>query len=143
MVGYWGKPEATARKLRPGPLPGELVLYTGDLCRLDQDGYLYFVGRMDEVIKSRGEKVAPEEVERALMKIPGVREAGVVGVPDPVLGQAIKAFVILDEGADVTEQAIRLACQARLEPFMVPKHVVFVTALPRTTNGKIARAQLS
>jgi len=143
MVGYWGKPEATARKLRPGPLPGELVLYTGDLCRLDQDGYLYFVGRMDEVIKSRGEKVAPEEVERALMKIPGVREAGVVGVPDSVLGQAIKAFVILDQGADVTEQAIRLACQARLEPFMVPKHVVFVTALPRTTNGKIARAELS
>ncbi len=75
MRGYWGKPEATARKLRPGPLPGEQVLYTGDFCKLDEDGYLYFVGRMDEVIKSRGEKVPPEEVERALARIPG-REGG-------------------------------------------------------------------
>jgi amino acid adenylation domain-containing protein len=143
MRGYWGKPEATARKLRPGPLPGELVLYTGDLCRLDEDGYLYFVGRMDEVIKSRGEKVPPEEVERALMKVPGVREAGVIGVPDALLGQAVKAFVILEEGADLTEQALKIACQGRLENFMVPKHVVFVTSLPRTTTGKIARSELS
>jgi amino acid adenylation domain-containing protein len=143
MRGYWGKPEATAEKLRPGPLPGELVLYTGDYCRLDEDGYLYFVGRMDEVIKSRGEKVAPEEVERALMKIPGVKEAGVTGVPDAVLGHAIKAFIILEPGAALTEQAVKIECQARLENFMVPKHVVFVTALPRTTNGKIARAELS
>jgi acyl-coenzyme A synthetase/AMP-(fatty) acid ligase len=143
MRGYWGKPEATARRLRPGPLPGELVLYTGDYCRLDDDGYLYFVGRMDEVIKSRGEKVPPEEVERALMKIPGVREAGVIGVPDELLGQAVKAFVILESGADLTEQAIKIACQSRLENFMVPKHVVFVETLPRTTTGKIARSELS
>lgn len=142
MRGYWGKPEATARRLKPGPLPGEMVLYTGDYCRLDEDGYMYFVGRMDEVIKSRGEKVAPEEVERALMKIPGVREAGVIGVPDEVLGQAIKAFVILESGAELTEQAVKLACQSRLENFMVPKYVVFVESLPRTTTGKIARAEL-
>jgi amino acid adenylation domain-containing protein len=143
MRGYWGKPDATARRLRPGPLPGEMVLYTGDFCRLDEDGYLYFVGRMDEVIKSRGEKVPPEEVERAIMKIPGVREAGVIGVPDDVLGQAIKAFVILETGAQLTEQAIKIACQSRLEGYMVPKHVVFVTSLPRTTTGKIARSELS
>jgi acyl-CoA synthetase (AMP-forming)/AMP-acid ligase II len=143
MRGYWGKPEATARKLRPGPLPGEVVLYTGDYGKLDEDGYLFFVGRMDEVIKSRGEKVPPEEVERALMKIPGVREAGVIGVPDPVLGHAIKAFVILEAGAELSEQAIRIACQGRLESFMVPRHIVFVASLPRTTNGKIARSELS
>ncbi len=143
MRGYWGKPEATARKLRPGPLPGELVLYTGDLARLDADGYLYFVGRMDEVIKSRGEKVPPEEVERALMKIPGVREAGVIGVPDEVLGQAIKAFIILEAGAELTEQGVKIECQSRLESFMVPRHVVFVESLPRTATGKIARAELS
>jgi amino acid adenylation domain-containing protein len=142
MRGYWNKPEATARRLKPGPLPGELVLYTGDLCRLDEDGYLYFVGRMDEVIKSRGEKVPPEEVERALMKVPGVREAGVIGVPDDILGQAIKAFVILEEGSTLTEQAVKVACQGRLEGYMVPKHVVFVASLPRTTTGKIARSQL-
>ena len=63
MRGYWGKPEATARKLKPGPLPGEQVLYTGDYCRIDEEGYLYFVGRSDDIIKSRGEKVAPKEVE--------------------------------------------------------------------------------
>lgn len=143
MRGYWGKPDATARKLRPGPLPGELVLYTGDLARLDEDGYLYFVGRMDEVIKSRGEKVPPEEVERALMKIPGVREAGVIGVPDEVLGQAVKAFVIPEAGAQLTEQGVRIECQSRLESFMVPKFVVFVESLPRTATGKIARAELS
>ena len=143
MKGYWGKPEATARKLRPGPISGEQVLYTGDYCRLDEDGYLYFVGRMDEVIKSRGEKVAPEEVERALMKIPGVREAGVKGVPDEVLGQAIKAFIILEAGAQLTEQAIRIECQGRLESYMVPKYVTFVASLPRTTTGKIARAELT
>ena len=143
MKGYWGKAEATARKLRPGPVPGEQVLYTGDYCRLDEDGYLYFIGRMDEVIKSRGEKVAPEEVERALMKIPGVREAGVIGVRDEILGQAIKAFIILEADAGLTEQAIRIECQSRLEGYMVPKHITFVTSLPRTTTGKIARAELA
>ncbi len=63
MKGYWGKPEATAVRLRPGPLPGEQVLYTGDYCWMDDEGYLHFVGRSDEIIKSRGEKVAPKEVE--------------------------------------------------------------------------------
>ena len=63
MKGYWEKPEATAEKLKPGPLPGEQVLYTGDFCRMDDEGYLYFVARMDDIIKSRGEKVAPKEVE--------------------------------------------------------------------------------
>jgi len=143
MKGYWGKPEATARKLRPGPLPGEHVLYTGDYCKLDDDGYLYFVGRMDEVIKSRGEKVAPEEVERAISRIAGVKEAAVKGVPDEILGQAVKAFVVLEAGAQLTEQMVRIECQGRLESYMVPKYVTFVASLPRTTTGKIARAELA
>ncbi len=71
MRGYWEKPEETARKLRPGPLPGEMVLYTGDYCKLDEEGYLYFVGRMDDIIKSRGEKVAPKEVESVIVNITG------------------------------------------------------------------------
>jgi amino acid adenylation domain-containing protein len=142
MKGYWGKPEDTARRLRPGPLPGEQVLYTGDLCRLDEEGYLYFVGRMDEVIKSRGEKVAPEEVERALAEIAGVREAAVAGVPDEVLGEAVWAYVVPEDRAVLDEQAVRRECQARLELVMVPQHVVFVTQLPRTPGGKIDRARL-
>ncbi len=104
MKGYWEKPEATAAKLKSGPLPGEQVLYTGDFCKLDDEGYLYFVGRMDDIIKSRGEKVAPKEVETALMNITGVKEAAVICVPDDILGQAVKAFVVLEQGVKHTEK---------------------------------------
>jgi amino acid adenylation domain-containing protein len=143
MKGYWEKPEATAKKLRPGPLPGEQVLYTGDLCRLDEDGYLYFVGRMDDIIKSRGEKVAPKEVESTLMNIHGVKEAAVIGVPDDILGQAVKAFVVLEEGATLVEKDVVRECQQRLENFMVPKYISFVASLPKTTTGKIKKTDLS
>jgi acyl-CoA synthetase (AMP-forming)/AMP-acid ligase II len=143
MRGYWEKPEETARKLRPGPLPGELVLHTGDLCRLDEEGYLYFVGRMDDIIKSRGEKVAPKEVENAVVDIPGVKECAVVGVPDELLGQAVKAFVVLEQGAALDARAVQRECQRRLESFMVPKHVVFVPELPKTTSGKIKKTGLA
>lgn len=143
MRGYWEKPEATAKKLRPGPLPGEMVLYTGDFCKLDEEGYLYFVGRMDDIIKSRGEKVAPKEVENALMNVKGVKEAAVIGVPDEILGQAVKAFVVLEEGVTMEEKQLQAECQKRLENFMVPKHVVFVPELPKTTTGKIKKTGLS
>ena len=143
MKGYWEKPEATAAKLKPGPLPGEQVLYTGDFCRLDDEGYLYFVGRMDDVIKSRGEKVAPKEVENALMNISGVKEAAVIGVPDEVLGQAVKAFVVLEENAPLSERQIQKECQSRLENFMVPKFIELVPNLPKTDTGKIKKTGLS
>jgi acyl-CoA synthetase (AMP-forming)/AMP-acid ligase II len=142
MQGYWEKPDATARRLRPGPLPGEFVLFTGDYCRFDEDGFLYFVGRMDDIIKSRGEKVAPKEVEHALMSIPGISDAAVIGVPDDLLGQAIKAFVVLRDGASLTPQAIRRGCQKRLEAFMVPTQVTVVPALPYHANGKINKTEL-
>jgi len=143
MRGYWEKPEETAKKLRPGPLPGEMVLYTGDYCKLDDEGYLYFVGRMDDIIKSRGEKVAPKEVESAIVDLPGVREAAVIGVPDPILGQAVKALVVLDEGSTVTERDIQSQCSRRLENFMVPKFIEIVAELPKTTTGKIKKTGLS
>jgi amino acid adenylation domain-containing protein len=143
MKGYWEKPEATAKKLRPGPLPGEQVLYTGDFCRQDEEGYLYFVGRMDDIIKSRGEKVAPKEVESTLMNIHGVKEAAVIGVPDDILGQAVKAFVVLEEGVTLGEKDVMRECQLRLESFMVPKFVTFVASLPKTTTGKIKKTDLS
>lgn len=143
MRGYWGKPEATAKKLKPGPLPGEFVLYTGDYCKLDEEGYLYFVARMDDVIKSRGEKVAPKEVENVLMNIPGVKEAAVIGVDDDILGQAVKAFVVPENGVVLTEKQIQRECQARLENFMVPKYVAVVESLPKTDTGKIKKTGLS
>jgi acyl-CoA synthetase (AMP-forming)/AMP-acid ligase II len=142
MRGYWEKPEATAKKLKPGPLPGELVLHTGDYCRLDEEGYLYFVGRMDDIIKSRGEKVAPKEVESALMNVRGVKEAAVIGVPDDVLGHAVKAFVVLEQGVQLSEKDLQKECQKRLEGFMVPKVIAFVADLPKTTTGKIKKTDL-
>jgi acyl-CoA synthetase (AMP-forming)/AMP-acid ligase II len=143
MRGYWEKPEATAKKLRPGPLPGELVLYTGDYCKLDDEGYLYFVGRMDDIIKSRGEKVAPKEVESVIGDIEGVKECAVIGVPDEILGQAVKALVVLEQGATLNEKDITRECQKRLENFMVPKFVEFTAELPKTTTGKIKKTGLS
>jgi amino acid adenylation domain-containing protein len=142
MRGYWEKPEATAKKLKPGPLPGEMVLHTGDYCRLDDEGYLYFVGRMDDIIKSRGEKVAPKEVENVLYNIRGVRDAAVIGVADDILGQAVKAFVVLEAGVTLTEKDIQRECQAHLENFMVPKYVELVADLPKTTTGKIKKTDL-
>ncbi len=143
MQGYWDKPEATAERLRPGLLPFERVFYTGDLCRLDDEGYLYFVARMDDIIKSRGEKVSPKEVETALMNITGVREAAVIGVPDELLGQAIKAFVVLEADVALTDKDIMKECQKRLESFMVPRVVQFIAELPKTATGKIMKTGLA
>lgn len=142
MRGYWRRPEATAERLKPGPVPGEWVLHTGDLCRMDEEGYLYFVSRMDDIIKSRGEKVSPREVESAIAAIPGVGEVAVVGVPDEILGQAVKAFIVPREGAVLSEKSVRLECERRLESFMVPKYVAFVADLPRTSGGKVRKSEL-
>jgi acyl-CoA synthetase (AMP-forming)/AMP-acid ligase II len=143
MRGYWNKPEVTATKLAPGPIPGELVLHTGDLCRMDDEGYLYFVGRMDDIIKSRGEKVAPKEVENVIYALPGVREVAVVGIPDPILGHAVKAFVVISEGHSLDAADVVTHCRERLEPFMVPKVVEFRSSLPKNDNGKIRKAELA
>ncbi|MBL0142937.1 MAG: AMP-binding protein [Betaproteobacteria bacterium] len=143
MQGYWGDPELTATRLRPGKLPGERVLYTGDLCTRDEEGYLYFVARMDDIIKSRGEKIAPREVEAALMDIPEVKEVAVIGVPDEIQGQAIKAFVVIDQGASLSETQVLAECRRRLAAVMVPRYVRFVTGLPKTPTGKIDKSGLS
>jgi acyl-coenzyme A synthetase/AMP-(fatty) acid ligase len=110
---------------------------------MDAEGYLYFVGRGDEIIKSRGEKVAPKEVENVLVNIPGVREAAVIGVPDELLGQAVKAFVVIEQGKTIGEKELQRECQKRLENFMVPKHIVIVPSLPRTDTGKLNKSTLS
>jgi amino acid adenylation domain-containing protein len=142
MKGYWQNPEATARMLRPGPQPWEKVLYTGDLFRADEEGYLYFVGRTDDIIKTRGEKVSPKEVENVLYSLPGVREAAVIGVPDPVLGSAIKAVIVPAEEGCLTEQEVLRQCSQQLENFMVPKFVEFRDELPKTDSGKIRRREV-
>lgn len=142
MQGYWNDDEASARALRPGRYPWERVLHTGDLFRMDADGYLYFVARKDDILKSRGEKVSPKEVENVLYALAGIREAALVGVPDPVLGMALKAIVALDEGVHLDARAIIAHCSAHLEDYMVPRLIEFRATLPKTASGKIQRSVL-
>jgi amino acid adenylation domain-containing protein len=143
MKGYWGLPEETEKVLKPGPVPGERVLYSGDLFQMDEEGYLYFVGRKDDIIKTKGEKVSPREVEEVLYGLEGIAEAVVVGVPDPVLGEAVKAVVTLRAGSAISEQEILRHCSRHLEDFMIPKFVEFRAALPKSANGKISRRELA
>lgn len=142
MRGYWESPAATAARFRTGSIPGERVCYSGDLFRMDEDGYMYFVGRKDDIIKSRGEKVAPKEVENVLHSLPGVAEAAVLGVPDPLLGQAIKA-VIVRSRPDLTSTEVLAHCKANLEDLMVPKFVEFRTNLPKSPSGKVKKEDLA
>ncbi len=142
MKGYWENPEATDRMLRPGPHPWEKVLHTGDLFRADEEGFLYFVGRKDDIIKTRGEKVSPKEVENVLYALPGVREAAVIAVPDPVLGASIRAVVVLAEEGCLTEREVLAHCARQLEDFMVPRSVEFRRELPKTDTGKIRRSEV-
>ncbi|HEX5000515.1 MAG TPA: AMP-binding protein [Terriglobia bacterium] len=142
MRGYWNLPDETARTLREGPLPGERVLHTGDLFRIDEEGYLYFVGRRDDMIKSRGEKVSPSEVENVLYQLEGVSMAAVVGVPDYDRGMAVKAFIVPAEGVNLNEKDVLRHCAARLEAFMIPKEVEFRQSLPRNASGKIDKREL-
>ncbi|MQY44651.1 AMP-binding protein [Rhizobiales bacterium RZME27] len=135
MGGYWRDDVATSAALRPGPNGPRL--HTGDLFRTDEDGFLHFVSRRDDIIKTRGEKVSPQEVERVLYALPGVLEAAVEGVDDPVFGQVIKAHVAADPSAGLSERLIQRHCATHLEDFMVPKLVEFHEALPKTATGKI------
>ncbi len=142
MRGYWNAPELTAKYYRPGRYPGEMVLYSGDYFRKDSEGFLYFLGRKDDMIKCRGERISAKEVENILHEIHGIREAAVIGIPDGIEGQSIKAFVSVDPAAGTDEKDIRKYCACNLEPFAVPKYVQFIDELPRTPNGKIDKKRL-
>jgi acyl-CoA synthetase (AMP-forming)/AMP-acid ligase II len=140
MAGYWNDPEGTAKALIPGPYPWEKVLRTRDLFRMDEDGYFHFVARSDELIKSRGEKVSPIEVEDVIYTIDAVNEVRVIGVPDPILGQAIRAEIVLKDERSLTAQEVKAHCRRFLEDFKVPQAVEFVSSLPKTQGGKIKRS---
>ena len=142
MRGYWERPEETAQRLRPGPVAGERVLHTGDLFRSDADGWLTFISRQDDIIKTRGEKVAPREVESAIYRLESVTGCAVVGIPDEALGEAVKAYVTLAPGSELSARDIVRHCLATLESHMSPKVVEIVAKLPRTESGKIRHASL-
>lgn len=142
-LGYWGRPDLTDKVLRPHPCPPpgltswERVCYSGDLVRMDEEGFLYFVGRRDNQIKSSGFRVSPTEVETALRASGRLRDAAVIGVPDPMLGQRIVAFVTAADGCEVDPQDLIDFCAGRLPRHMVPKETLLIEALPKTASGKI------
>jgi long-chain acyl-CoA synthetase len=142
MRGYWNAPELTTRSFRNDIKPGETLLFSGDLFRKDEEGFLYFVARKDDLIKTRGERVSPRELEMVLCELDGVSEAAVVGVPDDILGQAVKACVVPVPGAKIRKRDVLKHCADCLESFMVPKHVEFHRSLPRTAHGKINKEAL-
>lgn len=142
MLGYWNLPAESARVLAPGSYPGERVFVTGDYFKVDADGFYTFLGRSDDIIKTRGEKVSPAEVEGVLYALPGVREAAVVGVSDEILGEAVRAYLAFEAGSELTEKEIKRHCMLRLEGFMVPRDVMIVPELPKTDTGKIDKKRL-
>jgi acyl-CoA ligase (AMP-forming) (exosortase A-associated) len=147
-LGYWGQPELTDKVLRPNPfMPLEMrdtekVCYSGDLVRMDEDGFLYFVGRRDNQIKSSGFRISPTEVEEALFKAGQLRHAAVIGLPDDMLGQRIKAFVVPQDGTTVDADDLLERVTELLPRHMVPKSVEVVTTLPTTASGKIDYPEL-
>jgi acyl-CoA synthetase (AMP-forming)/AMP-acid ligase II len=142
-MGYWGRPEDTNKALRPNPLlPAELgncelVCYSGDLVKMDEEGFLYYVGRRDTMIKSSGFRISPTEVEEALFQSGKLRQAAVIGVPDEALGQSIKAFVVARDGTTIDTDELIAFCGEKMPRYMVPKIVEILNELPKTTSGKV------
>ena len=136
MLGYINDPESTAKTIQDG------WLHTGDLARFDEDGYLHFVDREKDMIKRSGENVAAIEVESVLLSNPAIEEVAVVGVPDPIRDEAVKAFVVLKPGAALSQDELTAYCAQYLAAFKVPTLVEFRDQLPKTAVGKIAKKEL-
>ena len=142
-LGYWDNSEMTKQVLRPHPFPAAglvdvpMVCYSGDLVRMDEDGFLYFVGRRDNQIKCSGFRISPNEVEEVLCQSGKLQEAAVIGISDEVLGQRIKAFVTPREGATVDGDELRAFCSSAMPRHMVPTEVEIMAVLPKTSSGKM------
>lgn len=137
MKGYWNRPQDTEAVLKDG------WLYTGDMGKMDEEGFFYIVDRKKDLINASGFKVYPREVEEILFMHPDVKEAVVLGVPDPYRGETVKAFVVRKEGAAVSEEELIAFCRAKLSSFKIPRIVEFRTELPKTIIGKVLRRKLA
>jgi amino acid adenylation domain-containing protein len=142
MQGYWKDPELTAKTYRDRRYPAERMLYSGDHFRRDEQGFLYFLGRKDDMIKSKGERISAKEVENNICGMEGVAEVAVIGLPDEIFGQAIKAYIVPAPNVELTEKQVLKYCCENMETFMVPKYIEFMDNLPKTPNGKIDKKQL-
>jgi long-chain acyl-CoA synthetase len=141
MRRYWQRPEETHEMLRTGN-SGERLLYTGDLGYLDADGYLFIVDRKKDLIKTSGYQVWPREIEEVLSAHPAIAEVGVLGLPDNLRGEVVKAWVVLRPGQTVTAAELKIFSRERLAPYKVPAKYEFVTSLPKTEIGKVLRRVL-
>lgn len=142
MLGYWHKEELSREMLRQGNLPGERILCSNDWFKMDEEGFLYFLGRTDDIIKTRGEKVSPTEIENIIYKIKGIKEVAVIGIPDVILGEAIVAYVTTYGNSLIGEKEILKECTPKLELFMVPQRVIFLDEMPKSSNSKIDKKEL-
>jgi acyl-CoA ligase (AMP-forming) (exosortase A-associated) len=142
-LGYWERPELTAQMFRPHPFipeehrDGEKVCYSGDLVKMDEEGFLYYVGRRDTMIKTSGHRISPTEVEEVLFQSGHVRGAAVIGIPDEVLGQRIKAFVVRKDSEGEDTNRLFEFCASRMPRYMVPKTIEYLDELPKTSSGKV------
>lgn len=134
--GYYKMPKETAETFRDG------WLYTGDIARMDEDGYLYIVDRKKDLIIRGGFNIIPRDIEELLFTHPAVADAAVVGVPDPVMGEEIMAFVVTQPGATITAEDLITHCQQSLAKYKCPKSIQFLEALPRNAIGKVLRKDL-
>jgi acyl-CoA synthetase (AMP-forming)/AMP-acid ligase II len=135
-AGYWRDPEETRKFFRDGKL------HTGDLARVDADGFIYVVERARDFIKSMGNRISPKEIEEVVAEMPEVVEAAVVGVPDELWGEAIRAHVVPVRPGAVTAEAVRAHCLKRLPNHKIPQQVVVTGALPKTSSGKVDKVRL-
>jgi len=142
MQGYWADSQLTAKTYRDGQYPSDRILHSGDYFRRDERGFLYFLGRKDDMIKSKSERISAKEVENNICCMEGVAEVVVIGLPDEILGQAIKAYIVPAPDVELTEKQVLKYCSKNMETFMVPKYIEFLENLPKTPNGKIDKKQL-
>lgn len=142
MAGYWNNEKLSKEMLKPGLIPGERILCAHDLFKMDEEGFLYFLGRNDDIIKTRGEKVSPIEVENSIYKIFGIKEVAVIGIPDFILGESIIAFITTYDEMVLNEKDIQRHCLSQLETFIVPQKIIFLPKMPKSSNGKINKGKL-
>jgi acyl-CoA synthetase (AMP-forming)/AMP-acid ligase II len=142
MAGYWNNEKLSNTMLKPGKISREKILCTNDLFKTDHEGFLYFLGRNDDIIKTRGEKVSPIEVENTIYKVDGIKEVAVIGVPDNIQGESIVAFVTKHRNMQFDEKSIKRECSKHLELFMVPQRIILFDEMPKSSNGKIDKKEL-
>ena len=136
MQGYYGNPQATAAVIKDG------WLYTGDIGRVGADGNLFFLGRKKEMIIAKGQNIYPGDIEEVLLTHPKVAEATVIGVPDKLREQVARAVISLKEGESITEQEIIRFCREYIADYKLPKQIIFVDSLPKTSTGRIRKEEL-